>query len=455
MLVDAGYAGITTRRLAEEAGVNHGLVHYYFGSVENLLVRTLERFTERLVARQREMYATDMPFLEKWRTAMRYLVSEDVAYEKVWLELQALAWNRPELRERVDHVNAEWRAVLLEAFAEPREHYGIEMPLDVLVSLVITFNEGIILERLPGSPKGTTSSSSGSTDGCRADAADVSEQTRARYPDAEGYVERDGVRLFYEVYGEGEPTVLLLPTWSIIHSRHWKMQIPYLARHCRVVTFDGRGNGRSDRPAERIRRARVRRRRSRGAGCDRDRARGPRLVLARGAARADPGGRAPGARRGAVFIGPSVPFGEPVADRQLYPWDEELDTDEGWAKYNRYYWLRDYHGFLEFFFSQMFTEPHSTKPIEDCVGWGLETTAETLVATQLREWLDEDTARDLCRRVRCPVLVIQARRTRSQARGRGIALAEETGGELVLLEGSGTAPTSATRSRSTCCCATS
>ena len=71
----------------------------------------------------------------------------------------------------------------------------------------------------------------------------ASEQTRARYPDEEGYVERDGVRVFYEVYGSGEPTVLLLPTWSIIHSRQWKMQIPYLARHCRVVTFDGRGNG--------------------------------------------------------------------------------------------------------------------------------------------------------------------------------------------------------------------
>ena len=76
------------------------------------------------------------------------------------------------------------------------------------------------------------------------------EQSRARYPDTEGYVERDGVRTFYEVYGEGEPTVLLLPTWSIIHSRCWKLQIPYLARHCRVVTFDGRGNGKSDRPAE-------------------------------------------------------------------------------------------------------------------------------------------------------------------------------------------------------------
>jgi AcrR family transcriptional regulator len=155
VLVDAGYAGITTRRLAEEAGVNHGLVHYYFGSVENLLVRVLERFTERQIARQREMYAAaDVPFLEKWRTAMRYLMSEDFAYEKVWFELQALAWNRPELKERVERVNGEWRAVLTEAFAEPRERYGIEMPLDALVSLVITFNEGIILERLSGITEG-------------------------------------------------------------------------------------------------------------------------------------------------------------------------------------------------------------------------------------------------------------------------------------------------------------
>jgi AcrR family transcriptional regulator len=154
LLVEVGYARITTRRLAEEAGVNHGLVHYYFGSNENLLVRALERFTERLIARQRELYGAEVPFLEKWRTAMRYLLSEDVTYEKVWLELQALGWNQPELRERLARVNMEWRAVLTEAFEQPHRELGIEIPLDALVSLVMTFNLGIIVERLGDIEKG-------------------------------------------------------------------------------------------------------------------------------------------------------------------------------------------------------------------------------------------------------------------------------------------------------------
>ena len=149
LLVEVGYAGITTRAVAEEAGANKGLVHYYFGSMENLLVRVLERFTERLIVRQRDMYAVDAPFIEKWRQAMRYL-DGDREYQKVWYELQALAWNRPELRERVAHVDEEWRAVLAEAFDQARREHSIDMPLDALVALVATFNEGLILERLSG-----------------------------------------------------------------------------------------------------------------------------------------------------------------------------------------------------------------------------------------------------------------------------------------------------------------
>jgi AcrR family transcriptional regulator len=150
LLVEVGYAGITTRKLADAAGVNNGLVHYYFGSNENLLVRALERFTEGLIDRQRALYASDEPFIEKWRTAMRYLLDEDRTYEKIWLELQALAWNDPALRARLVEVNGEWRAVLTQAFAEPHRELGLDIPLDALVSLVITFNLGIIVERLGG-----------------------------------------------------------------------------------------------------------------------------------------------------------------------------------------------------------------------------------------------------------------------------------------------------------------
>jgi AcrR family transcriptional regulator len=150
LLADVGPAGITTRRLAEEAGLNHGLVHYYYGSNENVLVHALERFTTRLIARQRELYGADGPFAGKWRTAMQYLIGEDISYQKIWLELQAMAWNSPDIRERLARVNAEWRAVLTDAFERPRRELGIEMPLEALVSLVMTFNLGIIIERLGG-----------------------------------------------------------------------------------------------------------------------------------------------------------------------------------------------------------------------------------------------------------------------------------------------------------------
>ena len=154
LLVSEGYARISTRRLAQEAGVNHGLVHYYFGSMEELFVQVLERFTARLIARQRAMYAADVPFIEKWRTAWRFH-EEDLAagYPKIWHELQAMAWNEPGLRERLVRVNREWRAVLREAFARAREEYGIATegpPLDGVVALVMMIAQGAQTDRLLG-----------------------------------------------------------------------------------------------------------------------------------------------------------------------------------------------------------------------------------------------------------------------------------------------------------------
>ena len=158
LLIEVGYAAITTRRLAERAGVNNGLVHYYFGSMEEVLLQTVERFTRRLVERQRAMYASDAPFIEKWRAAMHFL-DEDMGsgYEKIRLELQALGWNRPEMRERMRQEHQQWLDVLVPAFEIGLAELGVDtrrFPPKAIVSLVATFNEGMILERLSGIDSG-------------------------------------------------------------------------------------------------------------------------------------------------------------------------------------------------------------------------------------------------------------------------------------------------------------
>lgn len=158
LLVEAGHAGITTRRLAAEAGLNQGLVHYYFGSIDELFVQVLERFTDRLVARQRQMYAADAPFIEKWRAAWRFQEADiEAGYSKIWMELQALSWSRPDLRPRVARVNAEWRAVLHDAFERAAAEYGLaedEFPVEALVALMMTFGQGYAIERLEGIEQG-------------------------------------------------------------------------------------------------------------------------------------------------------------------------------------------------------------------------------------------------------------------------------------------------------------
>jgi len=275
-----------------------------------------------------------------------------------------------------------------------------------------------------------------------AERSSTHEQSRARYPDEEGYVERDGVRVFYEVYGEGERTILFLPTWAIVHSRVWKLQVAYFARHARVVTFDARGNGRSDRPRD-------------------PRAYDEREIVADAVAVLD----AVGVERAAVvclsngahrallladaypdrveriaFICPAVPLGEPLPERTVHSFDDELDTDEGWAKSNRHYWLRDWRGYVEYFFSRCFTEPHSTKQLEDCVGWALETDAETMLLESESRRLDADEVRAMSGRLACPTVVIQGDEDAITGPSRGIELAAALGAPLVLLEGAGHIP---------------
>jgi pimeloyl-ACP methyl ester carboxylesterase/predicted glycosyltransferase len=270
------------------------------------------------------------------------------------------------------------------------------------------------------------------------------EQSRARYPDTEGHVERGGVNVFYEVYGEGEPTILLLPTWSIIHSRCWKGQIPYLARHFRVLTFDGRGNGKSDRPSESE--AYVEQEYADDALAVMDATSTERAVLvslSRGVERAMLLAAAhPERVAGMVAISPALPL-PPAAARadaeEMF--NRRHDSHEGWEKWNGHYWLEHYEDFLEFFFSQVFTEPHSTKHREDAIAWALETAPETLVATQVAPRLpDEASVRELAARIRCPVLVLHGLDDAVRPHDSGAAFAELIGGAFVSLEGSGHSP---------------
>jgi AcrR family transcriptional regulator len=160
LLVREGAAGITTRQLAREAGQNHGLVHYYFGSVDELLLRTLERFTARVLDRQRAMYETRASFIEKWRIAVGF-IEDDLAagYPKVWAELEALALNRPELRDRLRAVNDRWRSLLRDALAQAIEEYDLDstrFSAEAWAALVMQFNKGLLNERLLGFDRGHT-----------------------------------------------------------------------------------------------------------------------------------------------------------------------------------------------------------------------------------------------------------------------------------------------------------
>jgi pimeloyl-ACP methyl ester carboxylesterase len=268
------------------------------------------------------------------------------------------------------------------------------------------------------------------------------DQTRARDPDIEGVAERDGGRIAYEVYGAGDPPIMFVPPWIIVHSRIWKAQIPDFARRHRVVTWDARGNGRSDRPQE--------------PAAHSDEALAEDLLAVLDASGTDSAvlvglsGAAvpaimvatehPDRVLGLVLIGPSVPLGDRLPER-VVPFEAVLDTDEGWAKQNIHFWRRDFRTFLEFFFGRAVNEPHSTKQIEDAVGYGSTTDSETLGATMHAESLDKDSFLRMCASLRCPVLIIQGDRDAITGPSRGIELARAIPqAQFEILEGAGHMP---------------
>jgi pimeloyl-ACP methyl ester carboxylesterase len=257
-------------------------------------------------------------------------------------------------------------------------------------------------------------------------------------------VERDGLSLGYEVFGDGEPTILLLPTWTIIHSRFWKMQVPYLARRYRVVTYDGPGNGRSDRVTDPAR-----------YSAESYAADAVAVLDACAADRAVVVGLSLGAQYatrlaalhperviGLALIGPALALGEPLPERagivdnfhRPYPQDPD-----GWEKYNLAYWHDHYDDFARFFFEQVFAEAHSTKPIEDAVGWALEGGPDILEAEAARPRPDvPDT--EIFSKIDRPVLVLHGTEDRIQPHRVGEEAARLSRGTLVSMTGSGHMP---------------
>lgn len=268
---------------------------------------------------------------------------------------------------------------------------------------------------------------------------------RARYPDIEAAIERAGARIGYEIYeNEGRPTVLLMPTWTIIHSRFWKMQVPYLARHYRVITFDGPGNGRSDRVTDPNRYSADEYAADAIEVLDATGARSAVVVgLSLGAAYSVRlARRAPERVDGIVMIGPSIPLTPPAPERETISqtFEEPYPDDvKGWGKYNLAYWQDHYADFCDFFFDQCLPEPHSTKPHQDTCAWAAETSGAILAAESAAPEPDEDW-REAVAAVGCPVLVIHGTRDAISPHARGVEAARLSSGSLLTMVGSGHLP---------------
>jgi pimeloyl-ACP methyl ester carboxylesterase len=271
---------------------------------------------------------------------------------------------------------------------------------------------------------------------------------RARAPDLVGRVVRDGLALGYELYGNpaysDHPTILLLPTWTIIHTRFWKLQVPYLARHFPVVVYDGPGNGASDRTTDSSRYA--------GRAYAEDAAavlhacgvkRTVAVGLSRGALYAvELATLRPDLVAGVVLVGPALPVA-PMPPARVAAAEHFLDPapqhPDGWERYNLAYWHANYDDFTRWFFEQCFCEPHSTKAREDAVGWATETSA-TILEAEVKAPYDRLRIRELLAGLSCPTLVVHGDHDSVVSHEVGVETARLTNGTLVTFAGGGHIP---------------
>ena len=267
---------------------------------------------------------------------------------------------------------------------------------------------------------------------------------RAKTPDKQGVVDRGGVKIHYEVYGDGPQTMLFIPPWSIVHARIYKAQLPYFSERFRCITFDPRGNGQSDRPTEAAAYSLENYIADIIAVMDTNDAGEAILIgLSLGGMHACIlAAHYPTRVRAAVLagttatIGPGYPYLTPrnfTAPRASF---------EGWEKYNRDYWHRQYPDFAEHFIRNICSEPHSTRQIEDGIEWANDTTGPLLARTVEARGIAPpfDVGEDMYRKIKCPVLMIHGDNDQIQPYARAQVVAAATGAELVTITGGGHNP---------------
>jgi pimeloyl-ACP methyl ester carboxylesterase/predicted glycosyltransferase len=267
---------------------------------------------------------------------------------------------------------------------------------------------------------------------------------RAKLPDSHGFVDRDGVKISYEVYGDGPETLLFLPPWSIVHSRVYKAQLAYFSERFRCIAFDARGNGKSGRPTD-----------AEAYSLDHSIADALAVMDATDTGRAILLGLSLGGLHACVLaayhpdrVKAAILVGTVATVGRGYPYMTprhflaERERFEGWDKYNRGYWLTDYPDFAEHFIRNICTEPHSTKQIEDGIGWASETSGPVLVATVEARSIPPgfDAGEEMYRKICCPMLLIHGDGDRIQPHERAVLVAEITGAELVTCIGAGHNP---------------
>jgi pimeloyl-ACP methyl ester carboxylesterase/predicted glycosyltransferase len=267
---------------------------------------------------------------------------------------------------------------------------------------------------------------------------------RAKLPDSEGYVDREGARLYYEVYGNGPQSMVFLPPWCIVHSRVYKAQLPYFSERFRCIAFDARGNGRSDRPMEAAAYTLDTAVADALAVMDQTQAGRAALVgLSLGGLHASVLAAChPDRVLAAVLVGTVATVGPGFARMSPEHFYAKREAYEGWEKYNRDYWLANYPDFAEHFIRNICTEPHSTKQIEDGIAWSAETSGPVLVKTVEARAIPpaSDVGKAMYRKIHCPLLLIHGDNDQIQPYVRAQAVAEITGAELVTIDGGGHNP---------------